>query len=375
MPFTPWTTLDGYCDLLHTVQRLDLVDAVAPVQYAIRLLVPEGSLLLDLPDVRARLGRVRRRGAGVPVGARRPARRCAAARGPVAVVGRRLTADRARVFGQVRRWPPTAAGVAPADAESSRTRSSARPSRSQRALVLLSGTDRRAVRPSLGTRGQVLASRGLDRPDDTRPAAPHRPTGYQTRSFDEAARALGVELVFGLDRCRGLEDPWGDHALVRPLHDDDAVARRDRVGAADGADRGRAGGRRPAHRAGGPRRRGARAAVPSARRRQGQPQQARVAAAAAAAGLPVPSFERVALEADPRTRLAPRARSPAWSSRSCSRAAAASCARTTRRQFAAAFVRLRHILRAPDVRVQRDAPRDGSWSRTTSPARSSPSRA
>jgi biotin carboxylase len=37
--------------------------------------------------------------------------------------------------------------------------------------------------------------------------------GYQTRSFAEAARKLGVEVVFGTDRCRRLEDPWGDHAL------------------------------------------------------------------------------------------------------------------------------------------------------------------
>jgi hypothetical protein len=45
-------------------------------------------------------------------------------------------------------------------------------------------------------------------------------TGYQTRSFGEAASALGVELVFGLDRCRGLEDPWGDHALAVRFYDD-----------------------------------------------------------------------------------------------------------------------------------------------------------
>ena len=37
-------------------------------------------------------------------------------------------------------------------------------------------------------------------------------TGYQTRMFTGAAERLGVELVFATDRCRGLEDPWGDHA-------------------------------------------------------------------------------------------------------------------------------------------------------------------
>ena len=55
-------------------------------------------------------------------------------------------------------------------------------------------------------------------------------TGYQTRSFGEAARALGVELVFGLDRCRGLEDPWGDRSLVVRYYDDDRSLADDRVG-------------------------------------------------------------------------------------------------------------------------------------------------
>ncbi|HKV26421.1 MAG TPA: ATP-grasp domain-containing protein [Candidatus Acidoferrum sp.] len=40
--------------------------------------------------------------------------------------------------------------------------------------------------------------------------------GYQTRSFDEAARKLGVHLVFVTDRCHQLEDPWGDRAI--PVH-------------------------------------------------------------------------------------------------------------------------------------------------------------
>lgn len=38
--------------------------------------------------------------------------------------------------------------------------------------------------------------------------------GYQTRSFDEAAKRLGVELVFVTDRCHQLEDPWGDRAVA-----------------------------------------------------------------------------------------------------------------------------------------------------------------
>ena len=56
VPFNPWTTREGYRDLLATIARLGLVDAVAPVQLAIRLLLPAGSRLLDHPDVKAIAG-------------------------------------------------------------------------------------------------------------------------------------------------------------------------------------------------------------------------------------------------------------------------------------------------------------------------------
>jgi hypothetical protein len=58
--FTPWTTLEGYCAQLREIERLGLVPAVAPIQYAIRLLVPQGSRMLELEDVRARIQRVDR---------------------------------------------------------------------------------------------------------------------------------------------------------------------------------------------------------------------------------------------------------------------------------------------------------------------------
>lgn len=44
--FTPWTTLEGYLDLLDFVARQGLVHHVDPIQLAIRLLIPRGSLLL-----------------------------------------------------------------------------------------------------------------------------------------------------------------------------------------------------------------------------------------------------------------------------------------------------------------------------------------
>jgi radical SAM superfamily enzyme YgiQ (UPF0313 family) len=53
--FHPWLTLEGYCDLLDTIADLDLVEHVAPIQLAIRLLIPEGSKLLELTDVQALL--------------------------------------------------------------------------------------------------------------------------------------------------------------------------------------------------------------------------------------------------------------------------------------------------------------------------------
>jgi biotin carboxylase len=40
--------------------------------------------------------------------------------------------------------------------------------------------------------------------------------GYQTRSFEDAAKKLSVEIVYVSDRCHKLEDPWGDRAI--PVH-------------------------------------------------------------------------------------------------------------------------------------------------------------
>lgn len=56
LPFTPWTTIDGLVDLLDFVIGHDLVANVDPVQYTVRLLVPEGSLLLDQSEMTRYLG-------------------------------------------------------------------------------------------------------------------------------------------------------------------------------------------------------------------------------------------------------------------------------------------------------------------------------
>jgi hypothetical protein len=52
VPFTPWTTLNGYLDLLEVLQAQHLIENVAPIQLGIRLLIPEGSRMLELEDVR-----------------------------------------------------------------------------------------------------------------------------------------------------------------------------------------------------------------------------------------------------------------------------------------------------------------------------------
>jgi radical SAM superfamily enzyme YgiQ (UPF0313 family) len=56
VPFTPWTTLEGYCDLLEVLREEDLVENVAPIQLAIRLLIPAGSRLLELDEIRRGVG-------------------------------------------------------------------------------------------------------------------------------------------------------------------------------------------------------------------------------------------------------------------------------------------------------------------------------
>jgi hypothetical protein len=56
IPFTPWTTWAGYRELLRLLVELDLVANVSPIQLAIRLLIPAGSRLLELRDIRKLAG-------------------------------------------------------------------------------------------------------------------------------------------------------------------------------------------------------------------------------------------------------------------------------------------------------------------------------
>jgi radical SAM superfamily enzyme YgiQ (UPF0313 family) len=51
IPFTPWTTRPSYRQLLELLMELDLVEHVAPIQLALRLLIPQGSRMLELSDI------------------------------------------------------------------------------------------------------------------------------------------------------------------------------------------------------------------------------------------------------------------------------------------------------------------------------------
>jgi radical SAM superfamily enzyme YgiQ (UPF0313 family) len=56
VPFTPWTTMDGYLDLLRVIAEQGVIENVAPIQLGIRLLIPEGSRMLELEEMRNIVG-------------------------------------------------------------------------------------------------------------------------------------------------------------------------------------------------------------------------------------------------------------------------------------------------------------------------------
>ena len=53
--FTPWISRQGYADLLAFIAEHGLIDAIAPIQLAIRLLLPNKSPLLDHPKMKPHL--------------------------------------------------------------------------------------------------------------------------------------------------------------------------------------------------------------------------------------------------------------------------------------------------------------------------------
>jgi biotin carboxylase len=178
-------------------------------------------------------------------------------------------------------------------------------------------------------------------------------TGYQIRSFGEAAARLGVRLVFASDRCDRLDDPWWDQAIPVRFHEEEQSVRTV-VAACAGAppDGIVAVGDRPVVL-------GARLA-----RALGlewhSPEAAAISRnklltrrALGAAGLPTPSFEPVDADADAHA-VAARVQYPA-----VVKPLALSGSRGVMRvdsdaECAAALHRLRKLLSSPDVRIERD---------------------
>ena len=175
-------------------------------------------------------------------------------------------------------------------------------------------------------------------------------TGYQTRAFADAARRLGFDLALATDRCHVLEDPWGDHAI--PVRFEDPYGSCDIVAAAGPFDGIVAVGDRPTllaalvgealaipH--------NSRAAVAACRDKYLARQRFR------AAGLPVPEFFRVAVNANP---VVTAARAPfpcvlkplgLSASRGVIRANDAA-------EFVAAFERIRALLESADIAALRE---------------------
>jgi biotin carboxylase len=50
-------------------------------------------------------------------------------------------------------------------------------------------------------------------------------TGYQLRSFGDAAARLGMELAFATDRCHMIDDPWRDAAIPVRFHEEETSLR------------------------------------------------------------------------------------------------------------------------------------------------------
>ena len=110
--FTPWTTLEGYAGMLREIERLGLVPAVSPIQYAIRLLVPQGSRMLELDAVRALIERFDPKSL-THVWRHPDARVDALQRTLEQLVGQRLNAPRGDLFARVWDLAHDAAGLVP----------------------------------------------------------------------------------------------------------------------------------------------------------------------------------------------------------------------------------------------------------------------
>jgi biotin carboxylase len=176
-------------------------------------------------------------------------------------------------------------------------------------------------------------------------------TGYQTQMFAEAAEKIGFGLLMATDRCRKLDDPWGDHAIpvrfdepskaaaalmkIRPKPDGIvAVGDRPTVVAAAAARALEIPYNSPQ-------------AVVTCRSKYASHERFR------AAGLPVASYFAVPIDADPRGH-APTVRYPCVLKPLCLSASRGVIRADTEHEFVEAFERIRGILADPDILRQRD---------------------
>jgi biotin carboxylase len=182
-------------------------------------------------------------------------------------------------------------------------------------------------------------------------------TGYQTRSFGEAAERVGVRLVFATDRCDQIEDPWWDQAVPVRFHEEErstgAIVDALNGTAVDGV---LAVGDRPTVLA---------ARVAHALGLRGNPPEAACASrnklasrmALQAAGLPVPWFRMVPANRGP-LGLIDQAPFPCVVKPLAMSGSRGVIRADTRDEFVAAFERVAALLRQPDVRAERDEAHD-----------------
>jgi biotin carboxylase len=182
-------------------------------------------------------------------------------------------------------------------------------------------------------------------------------TGYQTRAFEAAARALGVELVYATDQCHRLADPWRDGAVGVRFHDPEGSARAVEAALAGRTLDGVIGiGDRPA------------VVAACVAARLGLPWHPPAAAECSrsklrsrgrfvAAGLPVPWFVAIG-RGDDLAAVADRLRFPCVVKPAALSASQGVMRADTPEELARALARLDALLSAPDIAVLRDPEND-----------------
>ena len=179
-------------------------------------------------------------------------------------------------------------------------------------------------------------------------------TGYQVRSFGKTAERLGVELVFATDRCHVLDDPWRDGALPIRFYDEKSAVQVITAAAGDRPFDGvLAVGDRPVVIA---------ALAADALRLRGNPPDAvrvagnklRTRVRLREAGLPVPWFCSVPGDALPASALGQAVTFPCVVKPLSMAASRGVMRANTPDELEAAVIRVRRLLRLPEVQALRD---------------------